>query len=352
MDTRTWLQREVRALYEITEAINSSLSQQDVLAMMLERLVQGLGYKAATLRLLDEERQTLELKAAYGLSETYLQKGAIAVARSQVDQAALAGQHITIADVGHDPGFQYAEAAAREGLASALVVPLDLRDRVIGVVRVYTAGPHTFSPEEQAFLAAVANLGAQAIQRTHLYEGFQRIARHLAASLDLSEVLKTLLLESVTELNVKAGSIRLLGPERETLHLAAAYGLSDTYLQKGAVKVAQSPIDQRVLGDGRPIAITELSQESGFQYPEEAQREGIRSVLVLPLQVHDVTIGVLRLYSAQLRRFSAEELTFASTVADLGAVAIENAKLHEALKARLETMKEDSNGWYRFLAFS
>src|ERR1041384_2346201 len=120
MDDRTWLQREVRALYEISEAINGSLSQQDVLAAMLEHLVQGLGYKAATLRLLDEEQQTLELKAAYGLSETYLQKGAIAVAKSQVDQAVLAGQRITIADVGHDPGFQYAEAAAREGLASAL----------------------------------------------------------------------------------------------------------------------------------------------------------------------------------------------------------------------------------------
>lgn len=352
MGDRTWLQREVRALYEITEAINGSLSQQDVLNAMLERLVRGLGYKAATLRLLDEECQTLELKASYGLSETYLQKGAVDVARSQADQAVLAGERVTIADVAHDPGFQYAEAALREGLASALVVPLDLRDHVIGVLRVYTAKPHRFSPEEQAFLAAVANLGAQAIQRTRLYEAFQTIARHLAASLDLSEVLKTLLLESVAELNVKAGSIRLLGPERKTLHLAAAYGLSDTCLQKGAVQVAHSPIDQQVLHNAGPIAITELTQGAGFQYPEEAQREGIRSVLVLPLRVHNTTIGVLRLYSAQVRRFSAEELAFASTVTDLGAVAIENARLHQVLKTRLEALKEDSNGWYRFLAFS
>ena len=85
---------------------------------------------------------------------------------------------------------------------------------------------------------------------------------------------------------------------------------------------------------------------------EEAQREGIRSILVLPLCVRSVSIGVLRLYSGQVRRFSAEELAFAAAIADLGAVAIENAKLHEVLKSRLEGLKEDSNGWFRFLAFS
>jgi GAF domain-containing protein len=65
-----------------------------------------------------------------------------------------------------------------------------------------------------------------------------------------------------------------------------------------------------------------------------------------------MAIGVMRMYSGHVRRFSAEEIAFAATVADLGGVAIENAKLHEALKARLEALKEDASGWYRFLALS
>ena len=120
MDDSIWLQREVRALYAITEAINSSLSLPDLLTIMLERTVVELGYKAATLRLLDQERQTLELKAAYGLSADYLQKGAVEVAKSGIDQTVLRGTPVAIADVGHDPGFQYAAAAAAEGLASVL----------------------------------------------------------------------------------------------------------------------------------------------------------------------------------------------------------------------------------------
>jgi len=352
MDDTIGLQREVRALYEITEAINGSLSLPDLLTIMLERTVVELGYKATTLRLLDEERQTLELKAAYGLSAAYLQKGAVEVAKSGIDQTVLSGMPVAVGDVRHDPSFQYGEVAAAEGLASVLAVPLTARKRVIGVLRVYTAESHRFSAAERAFLTAVANLGAQVMERTRLYEAFQAIARHVNSSLDLKDVLTTLLLESVRELNVKAGSIRLLGPQRATLHLAAAYGLSASYVQKGTVEVAHSPIDQRVLHHARPIAITEVTQETGLQYPEEAQREGIRSVLILPLCVHGTTIGVLRLYSGQVRRFSTEELAFATAVADLGAVAIKNAKLHAALKERVEALKTDSNGWYRFLALS
>jgi GAF domain-containing protein len=73
---------------------------------------------------------------------------------------------------------------------------------------------------------------------------------------------------------------------------------------------------------------------------------------VLPLSVGNTLVGVMRLYSAQTRRISAEEIDFAAAVADLGAVAIQNAKLHEALKERLEAMKEDVDGWYRFLTLS
>lgn len=352
MDEQIWLHHEVRAIYEITRAINSSFSQQEVLDGILQRIVTELGYKAATLRLFDEERQQLELKSSYGLSEAYLKKGAFDIEKSGIDQLVIKGQTATLHDVRHDPGFQYPDEAAREGLASMLAVPLALRDRVIGVLHVYTAELHDYSAEEQAFTSAIANLGAQAIQRTQLFEAFRRTAHEVNSSLDLKEVLSKLIMESVTELNVKAGSIRLLGPKRQRLHLAVAYGLSQAYLQKGEVRVAESPIDQRALEEGHPIAIADLEAEGGFQYPEEAHREGIRSVLVVPLKVGDTLVGVMRLYSAQTRRISQEETDFAEGIAELGAVAIQNAKLHAAVKERLEAMKEDVDGWYRFLALS
>lgn len=350
MDGRTWPQREVGVLYQVTRAMNASMSPQEVLAVMLERIVVDLEYKAATLRILDEEKGTLNLKAAFGLSEEYLAKGAVSLSKSGIDQTVLTGKPVTLANVTEDSAFQYADEAKREGLCSLLVVPMTLQDRVIGVLRVYTDCPHEFSREEQEFIAAVANLGAQAVCRTHCFNSFRHIARNLNSTLDLKAVLRTLLLESVRELNVKGGSVRLLDVKREILHLATAYGLSETYLKKGEVRVAQSPIDQQVLRDGRPVSITDLMTEAAFQYPEEARREGIRSVLVFPLRMKDAFVGVLRLYSAQVRKFSEEEISFAAAIADLGAVAIENAKLHQALKRRMEELRQDADGWYRFLA--
>jgi GAF domain-containing protein len=199
-------------------------------------------------------------------------------------------------------------------------------------------------------MAAIANLGAQAIIRTRMFDSFHRFAQHINSAQDLKDVLATLLLQSVKELNVKAGSVRLLGSKRQTLHLAAAYGLSDTYLKKGLVTVAQSPIDRRVLEEAKPMAIADISEEPTLQYRDEALNEGVRSIMVVPLDVRGTVIGVMRFYSTQLKRFSDEAIDFAMAVADLGAVAIENAKLHELLKQRVESMKEDVDGWYRYLA--
>lgn len=345
-------ERQLQALCEITQAIGASLSQQEVLNAILERTVTAFGYKAAILRLLDAERLRLELKAAFGLSQAYLTKGPIELAHSGIDRQVLQGQTVVVRSIGQDLDYPYPDAAVREGLSSLLCVPLRSRERIIGVLRVYTADVHDFSAAEQELVSVVANLGAQAIERTRLFEAFRRIAQQVNSTLQLTQVLTTLLVESVSEVNVKGGSIRLLGPQRATLHLAAACGLSDAYLQKGAVQVAQSPVDQRVLEAAQPVSIADLMAEHVFQYPVEAEREGIHAVLVLPLRVRETVIGVMRLYSGQVRQFSPEEIEFAATVADLGAIAIENAKLHQAVKERLETLKEDSDGWYRFLTMS
>lgn len=344
------LRHRLQIFYDIIEAINASMSQQEVLAVMLHRIVASLGYRAATLRLLDEEEQTLELRAYFGLSDTYLKKGPVELSKSGIDRTVLTGMIVAIPDVGKEKGFQYSKAAVKEGLTSLLAVPLILHGNPVGVLHVYTAEPHEFTADEQEFLSGIASLGAQAIRRSHCFEAFHRLSHHINSSLEVKQVLKTLLLESVKELNVRAGSIRLLGPRKETLHLATACGLSEAYLKKGEIALSQSPIDQKVLRDAKPAVITDIAKEAGFQYTKEAELEGIRSVLVLPLRLRGVTIGVMRLYSSQLRRFVPEEISLADAVADLGAVAIENARLHEMLKDRLEALKQDVDGWYRFLS--
>lgn len=342
----------VQVLQALSAAMTATVNEEAALTALLEVVVRDLGYKAAVLRLVDEERRTLALKGGFGVSMNYLTKGDVAVEQSGVDRAVLDGLPAAVRDVRQDPSFQYPQAAQREGLASLLAVPLMASGRAIGVLHVYTAEPHDFDPDEQALLGVVANLGAQAIRQAQLFAAFRRIAQQVNSSLELKQVLKTLVLEAAHALHVRAASIRLLGPNHRTLHLVATYGLSQAYLEKGPVLLAQSPIDQKVLAARDPVVVSLPDTASGLQYPEAAEREGIRTILMVPLAVFETAVGVLRLYSGQTQRFSAEEMNFAVAVAELGAVAIENAKLHETLKQRLDALRQDADGWYRFLALS
>jgi GAF domain-containing protein len=344
--------KQVRAGLIIAEALNTTQDRHGVLNQILAAMVDTLGYKAASLRMLAPERGTLELAAAYGLSAEYLNKGEVDLAHSVMDQQVFAGQIVAIRDLPADPNVQYPEAAAREGLRAVLAVPLRLDNRTVGALRVYTGEVHVFAPEERAFLAGVANLAARAIASAELYNSFRTIARQVNSTLDVKEVLQKLLHSLIADLGFKAAAVRLLGPQGRRLHLAAAEGLSQSYLDKGEVRIADSPMDQQALAGNKPVVIYDVATEPGFQYPQAAQQEGIRSTLSVPLRVHDEIVGVLRVYSAQPHRFTAEEIALVEAVTDLGAIALENARLHSALKEKYEATQKDWSGWFRYLSFS
>lgn len=161
--------------------------------------------------------------------------------------------------------------------------------------------------------------------------GLYEVGKIVNSTLDLEEVLNLIAKHAVQVMHVKACSIRLLDEGGKELRIGATYGLSEAYLAKGPIEVAKSPIDQEALS-GKPVAIPEISRDSRFQYPEEAQREGICSVLCVPLRVRDEVIGVIRVYCSVCHRFDRSEVEFLSYLASMGAIAIENARSYQALE--------------------
>jgi GAF domain-containing protein len=158
------------ALYQITLRISSSLDLDNVLAYVTEETAQAVSAKASSVRLLDKEGGRLEMRAVYGLSDEYLNKGPVEVARSPVDQDILAGKATQLRNVAHDSSFQYPTEAAREGIVSLASVPLIAHGTPIGVLRVYSAEQRTFSDAEMRFLTAVADLAALSIDNARLYD--------------------------------------------------------------------------------------------------------------------------------------------------------------------------------------
>lgn len=95
------------ALYRVALLVNSSLDPDEVLKSVVRSVAEAMGARACSLRLLNDAGAELEMAAAYGLTDRYLNKGAVAVSASPIDREALSGTVVTVAEVISDSRLQY-----------------------------------------------------------------------------------------------------------------------------------------------------------------------------------------------------------------------------------------------------
>jgi len=175
------------------------------------------------------------------------------------------------------------------------------------------------------------------VREKNYFDALYDVAMMVNSSLEMSQVLEDIVKAVVKTMSVKASSIRLLDSRKKNLLMSAAEGLSDDYIKKGPVNIESSGIDQKVL-QGEMIFIQDAQQDASFQYGDWAKKEGIKSLMVVPLMVEKKPIGVLRVYSDTLREFGEDENRFVEAVANLSAVALDNARLHQALQTDYELL--------------
>jgi GAF domain-containing protein len=173
------------------------------------------------------------------------------------------------------------------------------------------------------------------IQPIHHFKLFYETAQTILSSSSLQSTLDTLVERSVAALGVKGGSLRLVDEQTHQLELVASWGLSEAYLNKGALSSDHS-VPQVLSGEA--ICIQDAFDDPRVQYRDELRAEGINTLLSLPLEASGASIGVLRLYSAEWREFSAEEIELVAAMAELGGLAIANARLYEAEGIRLSSL--------------
>lgn len=166
-------------------------------------------------------------------------------------------------------------------------------------------------------------------EEAYYYRALYRVAKTINSTLDSRELLNIIAASTAQALGARACSLMLLSPDRQELHHTASYGLSERYVRKEPLKVDFSMSEAL---QGRPVAVLDAGKDPRIQYREQAVREGIASVLCVPLYLFGEVIGVIRVYTAEPREFSAEDIEFVGAVANLGAIALENAQRYEELK--------------------
>lgn len=334
----------IKAISKVSRALSTTIERDKLLEMIVKSAVDTMKAKAACLFLAtDETKEEYAAVAQTGLSKSYVHAapGQMTSAMKLLKKDGF----IHYRDVAKDEHIQNKEAKIKEGIGSILVVPVLVRDEMIGNLALYTENIRDFSEKEIEFLTVLAEQGGMAIERARLIERlrnnariFLEMASSITASTDIKTILQTLTEDVAKALGVKAATIRLLDENRVVLRLAASYGLSEKYLKKGPVS-AEKSIAQAL--QGKPVVVKDASTDSGVQYRNEKKEEGIVTILSVPIKSRDEVIGVLRLYSAVAREFRESEITFVTALAYMGGVAIQNMSLLSMLKDDVKDLREN-----------
>jgi signal transduction protein with GAF and PtsI domain len=168
------------------------------------------------------------------------------------------------------------------------------------------------------------------------YETMIRLTKAISHSKDPEEV-ALMSVESITSaLDVKGCSIFLVNKSTHELEVTASFGLSKDYLSKGPISAVKSIVDSL---DQGPVAIYDVTDDPRLQYPEAAKREGISSILSVPIVAGGHTIGVLRVYTAEPWEFSLEDVNFVQAMATLTGMSIVTARNYKGFKDSIEILK-------------
>ena len=194
------------------------------------------------------------------------------------------------------------------------------------------------------------------MESEYRYKTLYAIAKRLTSSLAPEEVLNTIVESIAKAVGAKGCSLMLFSPDKKQLIHTISYGLSKWYLRKGPVRT--DAVISKVL-KGKSVAIRDATQDPRVQYQEQAKREGIASMLSVPLMPDGEVVGIMRVYTSEQRHFSPATIEFLSSVANLGAIALSKARLHEALGRSLEErsvelskLEEDKARFLRFLSIA
>jgi len=147
----------------------------------------------------------------------------------------------------------------------------------------------------------------------------------------LTQVLEPVCKNLTRVMDVKALSVKLLSENGKLLKYAATCSLPENLSLNNSIILEKSPLNRRII-NGEPFVTGNISQQEMFQFGEDLQTAGLKSVLFVPLNVEGKVIGILGGYCVEADRFSQDDVDFFQQAADLLAIAIQNARAYESIK--------------------
>lgn len=163
-------------------------------------------------------------------------------------------------------------------------------------------------------------------------EALSKISKAISSDLYLEDILRLIVVVTAEVMKSKVCSLWLLDERDNALKIRATQAMSEEYLKERSLKMGEGVVGY-VAVENRPMMIYNVLKEPRYKEKELARKEGLVSMLSVPMSVKDKVIGVINCYTSYPHKFTKSESEVFTTVANQAAIAIENAGL--IMKAKI-----------------
>ena len=335
----------LQLLYQVSNVIHSTLEAQEALQLIVSEGVRLVGASSGSVVLINPTSEFLEIHASQNLPST-ARRLQLRVGEGITGWVARHGKSARVGDVSQDSRY----VAARRGVKSELAVPLEVNGETRGVLNMDSDRTDAFSTDDQELLQALAVQAAKVIQNTwlyeqlrlkvHLFESLASVSRTINSTLNLDEALRAITREACDLMRARMCSLMMLDENREWLDLRASCGAGPAYINKPRLGVGESLLGV-VVRRKKPLQVANVQASTHYQNVDVARREGLVSLLSVPLLFAGQAIGALNVYTGRPYNFSNEEIRILSALAELSAIAIEKARLYERIVDVEEQLRQN-----------
>ena len=334
-------QQLLTTLFDLGRQVTSVLDLDELLQRIPQLISRLTQYQAFAVYLIDERRGDLRIAYAVGYPDEAVRALRLNTGQGIVGAAVHEEHPILVDDVREDP--RYVEIVP--GTRSELVVPLRRKGKVIGALNLLSPRVGQFTELDEQILrqfgaaVAVGIENARLFERERQYAGMletlAEIGREVSSILDLDELLTRLAQLTKRVMEYRTFGILLLneGTNELEMKLALKYGEETTHppvrMGEGLVGYAAQHRE--------PVVVPDVSQDARYVKAVE----DVRSEMVIPLLVKGRCIGAFDIESPELDAFSKSHVEAMTLLASQAAVAIENARLYEEVRANEERLEKE-----------
>lgn len=344
--------QELEILRKIVEITHAEIDLQWTLDEVIRVINEMTRADSIFVYLFDDKREQLILTASKTPHQRELGKIVLKAGEGIAGWVAKENKPVAIPESAYkDPRFKHFDVLPEDKYEALLSLPIIYKGKSIGVVNIQHKKPHEYAKSTVHLFSIIAQEIGGVIEHARLYEETRKKALQLDSLVKVSqsitsegyldEILNLIVVVTAEMLNSKICSIMILDEKGKELIIKATQSLSEEYRKKPNVKVDAS-ISGEVIKTKKPLAIFDVCSEKRYSYRDLAAKEGLTSMLSVPMVLKDKAIGLINVYTKNPHQFVQEEVDVLQMVANQAAVAIENTKLMEqAMKAQeaLETRK-------------